>query len=312
MTKIDVHDKEELQKCGQGDTSEHITIYEGSHKTLGAATTIRRLLPRRHRRMVGPWCFLDHFGPVAFEDRQQAMWVGPHPHIGLQTVTWLLEGEVLHRDSVGSVQVIRPGQLNVMTSGKGISHSEETPEENSGHMHGLQFWVALPEESRNVEPHFEHVPQVPSVNVDGITFNVFAGSAFGVTCPAKYYSPIVGFDAHLVGSETADVPLNSAFEHAVVVTSGEVQVDGETVSPGFMGYLGTNRESVCIEHSEDAHIAIVGGEPFGEEIYMWWNFVARNAAEIREARDDWAAGRRFPDVQGFEGKRLEVPEFAFS
>jgi redox-sensitive bicupin YhaK (pirin superfamily) len=237
------------------------------------------------------------------------MWVGPHPHIGLQTVTWLLEGEVLHRDSVGSVQLIKPGQLNVMTSGKGISHSEETPKENSGHMHGLQFWVALPDESRNVDPHFEHIADVPSAEVDGVTFNVFAGTAFGVTCDAKYYSPIVGFDAHLRGAGSPTIPVEPDFEHAVLVTSGAVTIDGETVEPGWLGYLGTGRDSVTLEHDGDAHVAILGGEPFGEEIYMWWNFVARSADEIREARNDWAEGRRFPEVEGFEGKRLEVPEF---
>lgn len=309
MTKIDIGEDETIRTCGKDESHSNVTLYQGKETTLGTKTKIRRLMPTRQRRMVGPWCFLDHFGPVSFEDRQTAMWVGPHPHIGLQTVTWLLEGEVLHRDSIGSVQEIRPGQLNVMTSGRGISHSEETPKDNSGHMHGLQFWVALPEDARNVEPTFEHAPAVPAVERRGVTIRVFAGDAFGQSSPAHYYSPIVGFDMEFGAGGTEEIELDREFEHALVVTRGRVVIDGEDVTPGTLAYLGTGRDSFVVEHDADTHAVVLGGEPFGEEIYMWWNFVGRSADEIATARQDWESGRRFGDVDGFDGARIAAPKF---
>ena len=274
-------------------------------QTLGGGLAIRRALPTAARRMVGPWVFLDHFGPLPVR-AGEGMDVAPHPHIGLQTVTWLLEGRVLHKDSVGSVQEIRPGQVNWMTAGRGIAHSEETPDGESGTLHGVQLWVALPDAHRHMAPAFAHHPALPRLALDGTDATVIAGTVAGLRSPAHALSPLVAIDLPLPHDRPVRLPLDPAFEHAVLPVRGAPTVAGETVEPGTLLYLGTGRDHVTL-HGPDAHVVIVGGAPFDTPVLLWWNFVARTEAEIREATDAWNAGTLTPPVSAYAGEPLPAP-----
>lgn len=278
---------------------------------LGGGLTIRRALPHRQRRLVGAWCFLDHFGPLPLEPNATGMRVGPHPHIGLQTVSWLFEGEILHRDSLGYTQLIRPGQLNLMTAGRGIAHSEETPAEHGARLHGLQFWVALPEAHKNTEPTFAHHPEVPRITRDGMAIQLFAGQLFGEHSPAQYFSPLTGFDLQLTDSGARQLPLNPGFEYAVLLTEGACELDGQPCTPGQLYYLGRGRDHLTITNKAPARGGIFGGAPLGETLILWWNFVARTQQEVATARADWeAAHERFGAVRGYDGARLAAPELS--
>lgn len=280
---------------------------EASATVLGEGMQIRRVLPTRKRRMVGPWCFLDHFGPVDVGGGK-GMRVGPHPHIGLQTVTWLFEGEILHRDSLGSLQSIRPGQLNLMTSGAGISHSEESPATRPAGMHGLQFWIALPDASRQMAPAFDHYAQVPRVEHAGLQCSVLVGEALGARSPARMHWPTVGLDVCMPTVRAASLPLDPTFEHAVLVTEGEVRVEGQALQPGTLLYLGGSRGELRIESDAPARFALVGGEAFAEPVLLWWNFVARSQSELTAACREWNAGHdKFGQVQGYDGASLTAP-----
>jgi quercetin 2,3-dioxygenase len=267
---------------------------------------LRRALPVRQRRMVGPWCFLDRYGPLSFEEGKP-MDVAPHPHIGLQTVSWLLDGEVLHRDSLGYESMIRPGELNVMTSGRGITHSEETPSKSSGRLSGVQLWIALPESARHGEPAFEHYGSLPRHELSGGTMTLFAGEASGQYSPATTFSPVIGADVRLRGKGTSIVPLDRSFEHALLVLDGSATLEGEELVPDVLYYTGTDRDAMELQSRDGARILLVGGAPFGEAILMWWNFVARTHEEIAAAREDWENRRHFPEVDNYPGPRLEAP-----
>lgn len=278
-----------------------------STTTLGEGMQIRRALPTRERRMVGPWCFLDHFGPVDVSTGK-GMRVGPHPHIGLQTVTWLYEGEILHRDSLGYVQPIRPGQLNLMTSGRGISHSEESPEPRPSHMHGLQFWIALPDAARQIGPAFDHYASLPQHVHQGLRCTVLVGQALGHSSPASMHWPVMGVDVQAQGAVDAQLPLDASFEHAVLVTVGRVRVESEWMEPGTLLYLGAGRTQVNVRTEAAARLAVIGGQPFEEPMLMWWNFVARSKAELSAACRQWNAGEaHFGEVRGYDGARLTAP-----
>jgi len=275
---------------------------------LGESTEVRRLLPTLGRRMIGAWCFVDHYGPdnIAAEAGMQ---VPPHPHMGLQTVSWLHEGEVLHRDSLGSLQLLRPGQLGVMTSGRAIAHSEESPRPHLPLLHGAQLWVALPDEYRHVEPAFEHHPALPVVTAAGVSATVILGEIDGAVSPGTTYSPLVGADLTLTAGAETRFPLEPDFEYAVLTMTGGARVDGVLLEPGALLYLGSNRSDVRLESDVDTAVLLLGGEPFAEEIVMWWNFVARTSDEIAQAREAWNAGpgSQFGDVHGYDGERLLAP-----
>ncbi|GAA3086628.1 pirin family protein [Streptomyces roseofulvus] len=277
------------------------------HVQLGESTEVRRLLPNLGRRMVGAWAFVDHYGPDDIADAP-GMQVPPHPHMGLQTVSWLHEGEVLHRDSTGSLQTIRPRELGLMTSGRAISHSEESPRSHARFLHGAQLWVALPDAHRHVEPHFEHHGDLPRVTAPGLTATVILGSLDGAASPGTTYTPLVGADLALASGTETELPLDRDFEYAVLAMSGEAHVDGVPVLPGSMLYLGCGRTSLPLRAVSDAGLMLLGGEPFEEEIVMWWNFVGRTDDEIRKAREDWMATDRFGEVKGYDGDRLDAPE----
>lgn len=273
---------------------------------LGESTEVRRLLPNLGRRMVGAWAFVDHYGPDDIAD-EPGMQVPPHPHMGLQTVSWLHEGEVLHRDSLGSLATVRPRELALMTSGRAISHSEESPRPHAALLHGAQLWVALPDARRDIEPHFQHHSDLPAVTAPGLTATVILGDLDGAASPGTTYTPIVGADLALSRGAEARLPLDPDFEYAVLSMSGEAEVDGVPVVPGSMLYLGCGRTELPLRAESDAGLMLLGGEPFEEEIIMWWNFVARTQDDITHAREDWMNGDRFGAVQGYDGTPIPAP-----
>ncbi|MFI5653178.1 pirin family protein [Streptomyces anulatus] len=274
---------------------------------LGEGTEVRRLLPNLGRRMVGAWAFVDHYGPDDIAD-EPGMQVPPHPHMGLQTVSWLHDGEVLHRDSLGSLQTVRPRELGLMTSGRAISHSEESPKEHARLLHGAQLWVALPDAHRSIEPHFQHHTDLPVVTAPGVTATVILGELDGAVSPGTSYTPIVGADVTLAGGAEARLPLDPDFEYAVLSMSGEAEVDGVRVLPGSMLYLGCGRTELPLRGVSDAGLMLLGGEPFEEELVMFWNWIGRSGEEIAQARKDWEEGSRFGEVKGYDGTRLPAPE----
>ncbi|MEW1550376.1 pirin family protein [Streptomyces tsukubensis] len=274
---------------------------------LGESTEVRRLLPNLGRRMVGAWAFVDHYGPDDIAD-EPGMQVPPHPHMGLQTVSWLHQGEVLHRDSTGSLATIRPRELGLMTSGRAISHSEESPRSHARYLHGAQLWVALPDTHRRVDPHFEHHPDLPAVTAPGLTATVILGTLDGTTSPGTTYTPIVGADLTLSDGTDLRLPLDRDFEYAVLAMSGEAVVDGVPVLPGSMLYLGCGRTDLALRAESDAALMLLGGEPFEEELIMFWNWIGRSQEEIAQARRDWMEGTRFGEVKGYDGDPLPAPE----
>jgi len=270
------------------------------------AMTVRRLLPLRLRRSVGAWCFIDQYGPMSV-DGVTGMQVPPHPHIGLQTVTWLLAGNVLHRDSLGSEQMIRPGQLNLMTSGRGIAHAEESPAEHDPQLHGVQLWVALPDASRHADPAFEHHQQLPQAALGHFEITVFLGELAGEQSPATVFSGILGAQLAAPGRDARGwLPLAPGYEHVIFVAAGSAEVEGTYLQPGQLLYLGTGRERAAVAAPARSTLLLLGGVPLGEQLLMWWNFVARTPGEIEAAAADWRAGR-FGAVGGYRGDPLPAP-----
>jgi redox-sensitive bicupin YhaK (pirin superfamily) len=269
--------------------------------------TVRRLLPLRSRRSVGAWCFVDHYGPMSV-DGVAGMQVPPHPHIGLQTVTWLLAGNVLHRDSLGSEQLIRPGQLNLMTAGRGIAHAEESPAEHDPSLHGVQLWVALPDADRQVAPAFEHHGELPGATLGGFAITVFMGDLAGAGSPATAFSPIVGAELAATGHARASLPLDASFEHLIFVAAGAAQVGGTELRPGHLLYLGPGRDRAEVAAPSGSTLFLLGGVPLGEPLLMWWNFVARTPEEIAAAVAGWREDR-FGAVGGYRGEPLPAPPF---
>jgi quercetin 2,3-dioxygenase len=248
---------------------------------------VRRALPRRERRTVGAWCFVDHMGPAPVTETA-GLDIGPHPHTGLQTVTWLLSGEVLHRDSLGTEQRIRAGQLNLMTAGHGVAHSEEATGHYRGELHGVQLWVAQPERTRHGPAAFEHHPELPRAELGDADATVLVGTFAGVTSPARRDSALVGVDLALRPGASA-LALEPSFEHALVVLDGRVLVHEQPVGPGRLAYLGRGRDLLELSADDPARVLLLGGEPFAEPILMWWNFVARTREEITTAARQWRA-----------------------
>jgi len=300
----------EALPCEGADTAAPcLEVYPMRGSEIAPGFRVRRALPVREHRLVGPWCFLDEMGPVTVAPGV-ALDVPPHPHIGLQTVTWLLEGELLHRDSLGSAQEIRPGQLNLMTAGRGVAHSEEVITPEGGALRGLQLWIAQPASTRDGEPAFAHHAELPRYAAGDAEATLLVGRCGDALSPAVVASPAVGVDARLERAGRLDLALDPAFEHALVVVTGALEVDGRSAEPGALYYLGRGRERLQAPARAGTRLLLVGGAPFGERILMWWNFVAREPGEIAAAREDWAAGRRFGPVPGYPGERLEAPPFA--
>ncbi len=299
----------ELLRCeGSAGAVPAREVYPARSAELGGGLTVRRALPHRARRLVGPWCFLDHFGPARFE-QGKPMDVPPHPHIGLQTVTWIIAGEVLHKDSLGNEQLIRPGALNLMTAGNGIAHSEETPPENTHSLHGVQLWTALPGRQRQGKAAFDHYPVLPVAGFGACRAVLLMGSLGDARSPAAAYSPIVGAELSAERDGSAELPLEPAFEHALLLIEGSAALEGEALAPDRLYYLGAGRRHLALAVRAGLRLMLIGGAPFGESILMWWNFVARTAEEIAQARGDWQERRRFGEVAAYRGERLAAPEF---
>ncbi|MFF5521833.1 pirin family protein [Streptomyces coeruleorubidus] len=271
------------------------------------AMTVRRTLPHRERTLIGAWCFADHYGPD-YVAATGGMDLPPHPHTGLQTVTWLFAGEAEHRDSLGSHALVRPGEMNLMTSGYGIAHAEvSTPRTTV--VHGVQLWVALPEEHRNTERDFRHHVPEP-LRVDGAEIRVFLGSIAGETSPVRTFTPLLGAEVILAPGVTVTLAVETAFEHGVLVDSGKVRVADTLLHPAELGYVHPGIDALTLVNESDgpARTILLGGTPFDEEIVMWWNFVGRSHGDIVRAREDWEAStERFGVVEGYPGGRLPAP-----
>ncbi|MDL5205886.1 pirin family protein [Streptomyces sp. ALI-76-A] len=271
------------------------------------AMLVRRTLPQRARTLIGAWCFADHYGPVDVT-ATRGMDVAPHPHTGLQTVSWLFSGEVEHRDSLGTHALIRPGEMNLMTGGYGISHSEvSTP--STTVLHGVQLWVALPGEHRGAERDFQHHVPAP-VRVDGAEIRVFLGSLAGVSSPVRSFTPLLGAEITLEPGAAISLAVDAGFEHGLLVDHGDVRLSGTVLRPAELGYLppGVGTLTLANESNGPARAVLLGGTPFEEEIVMWWNFIGRSHEDIVRAREDWeAASDRFGDVAGYPGGRLPAP-----
>jgi hypothetical protein len=271
------------------------------------AMTVRRTLPQRARSLIGAWCFADHYGPedVAVSG---GMDVAPHPHAGLQTVSWLFTGEIEHRDSLGVHAMVRPGELNLMTAGHGICHSEvSTPQTTT--LHGIQLWVALPHAHRAAPRDFQHHVPTP-VEIDGATIRVFLGTLVGQPSPVTTLTPLLGAEISLGPRARVSLDLDSGFEHGVLVDTGAVLIGETVLGRSDLGYLGTGRTSLTLTNTTDAktRVVLLGGEPFGEEIIMWWNFVGRSHAEIVGFREAWQnESAQFGRVEGYEGTPARLP-----
>ena len=272
--------------------------------TTRTNTVVRRTLPHRELLMIGAWCFVDHYGPTYAVD---AMSIAQHPHVGLQTVSWLFDGEIEHRDSVGSVQVINPGQLNLMTSGFGIAHSELSLEVGKK-LHGVQLWVALPKESKDVAPHFEHHGVLPKFEINEISVNLFMGSWLGHTSGATTYTPIIG--AEITGGAVNTVlNIDKSFEYGILLDQGEVKINGKEVKTSQLHYMPAGETEFKLESDGPFRALLIGGEPFNEEIIMWWNFIGRSHDEIVAMRNDWESqSTRFAVFEDKIGGRIPAPE----
>lgn len=280
-----------------------------SHASSVGGLPITRALPTARRRMVGAWCFADHAGPADLPPDKR-MKVGPHPHTGLQTFSWMIEGEILHRDSLGSAQVLRPGQVNLMTAGRGISHSEEPQTER---LHMAQLWIALPEATRHCAPTFEHFPTLPLLTLDGFTATLLAGSYADATSPVPTHTPLLGMDIASGDAARTQLLLDAAFEHGLMVLEGAVELalDGQShaLAPGELLYLAPGFSSAELRCEAAARLLLLGGPPFPESILLWWNFVGRSSEEIARYALDWNAQQgEFGQVEGFDGPRLLAPD----
>jgi redox-sensitive bicupin YhaK (pirin superfamily) len=305
-----------------GDRAAAVVVLPSREVPLGGprAMTVRRTLPARGRSMIGAWCFLDHYGPTDIQ-HATAMNVPPHPHTGLQTVSWLFQGEIEHRDSVGSLAYIHPGELNLMTAGHGISHSEvSTPATTT--LHGVQLWLALPDASRNIAPSFEsHVSQKILFGEAEIT--VFLGAVAGASAEATTFNRILAAQIDLPAGASLRLPVDPRDEHGILVDAGAVTLDGTYIGYAQLGYLEAGVDELLLEAGDEpARLLLIGGEPFGEQIVMWWNFVGRTHEEIVAYRAAWQAeaigvgapgedGPQFPSARGnhaYTGSPLPAPE----
>ncbi|MEO0003845.1 MAG: hypothetical protein RLZZ22_1537 [Pseudomonadota bacterium] len=274
---------------------------------LGEGLTIRRALPTRQRRMVGAWCFLDHVGPVRFE-RAEGLHVGAHPHTALQTFTWMIQGQLLHRDSLGSEQLIRPGQVNLMSAGRGIVHTEDSPAGESV-LHAAQLWIALPPGQADSEPWFEHYPELPTWQQDGIGCTLLAGVHAGHRAPTRVHTPLLGMELASTQAASTTLELNPAFEYGLLPLAGALRLGVECFRDDEFAYLGQGLDRLKLELDAGSRVLLLGGEPFAPPVVMWWNFVGFDRDYIVQAQTDWESGSpRFGRVEGDEGRRLNAPK----
>ncbi|TNC26523.1 pirin family protein [Amycolatopsis alkalitolerans] len=291
--------------CQDRPGANGVTVLAARDVPLGGprAIRVRRTLPQRQRSLIGAWCFADHYGPA-----NTAMDVAPHPHTGLQTASWLFRGEVEHRDSLGTHAIVRPGELNLMTGGHGIAHSEvSTPETTT--LHGVQLWIALPDADRRTARDFRHYAP-PLLELPGASARVFLGSLAGETSPVPVFTPLLGAELTLDPGARLVLGVDPGFEHGVLQDIGSVTVSGTPLATGDLAYLapGAPRLELANTGAEPAQVLVLGGAPFTEEIVMWWNFVGRSHEEIAAFREAWQAeSEQFGRVEGYPGERLPAP-----
>ena len=272
--------------------------------TTRTGIDIQRTLPHRYIRTIGAWCFIDHFGPT---EQENAMSVAAHPHVGLQTVSWLFAGEVEHRDSLGSIQIIHPGELNLMTAGHGIAHSELSST-TAGLMHGVQLWTVLPENARDGAAYFDHYNDLPVFKKEQLDIRLFVGELLGHTSPARTFSEMVGAEIDVPAGTMAQLPINESYEYGLLVVAGDLRVNDEQVPVEYLYYQPLGSEEFKIESTGGAKAVLLGGVPFGEEIVMWWNFIGRTHEEIEEMRFDWEShSNRFPTFEDQVHGRIPAP-----
>ncbi|MBH5329609.1 pirin family protein [Eikenella sp. S3360] len=293
-----------------------MTLHKLSAKTHDVGgIPVARLLPQRSHRTVGAWCFLDHAGPARFSADESGMQVGAHPHTNLQTFTWMLEGEILHRDSLGSRQLIRPKQVNLMTAGtgdeSGISHTEQTPKGIKA-LHAVQLWIALPMH-KAIAPAFQHYPELPEWADGGTDYILINGSLAGRTAPTEQHSPLLGADIRFREHATLCLPAQAGWEYGVLVLKGSVEIGGQTFLPDELAKFerADIQQTLSIRAAAGSHIILLGGEPLPHPTRMWWNFVADSQAALEKAVADWNSGHsRFGkiDLAGTKLKRLAAPE----
>jgi redox-sensitive bicupin YhaK (pirin superfamily) len=293
-----------------------VEILEPRDVPLGGprAMSVRRTLPQRAKSLIGAWCFVDHYGPDTVAT-SGGMTVPPHPHTGLQTVSWLFAGEIEHRDSVGSLAYVRPGELNLMTAGRGIQHSEVSVPQTTV-LHGAQLWIALPDATRNAEPFFENFVPTP-FEFDGATISVFLGELLGHASTARTFTPVVGAQLDLPAGTTLELPVDAGYEHGLLVDKGSPSVNGHPVARAELAFLAVGGTTITIESGDEPLRALlIGGRPLGEQIVMWWNFIGRSHDEIVEFRRQWQADviadenehGRFGRVRDYDGRPLPAPE----
>jgi len=294
------------EKCSRPSCSAIEMIIDPHEKDLGGFN-VRRCLPAPEKKMVGPFIFFDHAGPATFS-LGEGLDVRPHPHINLATITYLFEGEILHRDNLGKVQPIRPGEINLMVAGSGIVHSERTPPEirSAGHtLHALQLWIALPEEHEEIEPSFYHYAsnELPLLKKAGVSIRVMIGEAFGLKSPVRTFSPTLYVEASLEAAATLELP-DSVGERGVYIISGSVMTQGTRLEPCRM-ILFDSSTGLKLTANEPTRLVIIGGEPLGNR-KIWWNFVSSRPERIEQAKKDWLENR-FNDVPG-ETESIPLPE----
>ena len=275
-----------------------------------ATLQMRRTLPSRDRAFIGAWCFADHYGPQAVRVPADGMDVPPHPHTGLQTVNWLFDGHIEHRDSGGVHAVIHPGEINLMTSGHGIAHSEVTTPETDV-LHGVQLWIALPERFRDTARAFQH--HAPDeIRLEGATALVFIGELSGVdVSPIVTHTPLLGGELRVEAGRTVVLRVDETFEHGLLVDSGEVTFEGQPLVRGELGQVDAGRATLTITAGDEpVRAVLLGGEPFDDEIVMWWNFIGGDHEYVALAREQYQAGdERFGRVEGYVGdvERISAP-----
>ena len=277
-------------------------------RDLGDGFEVRRVLPFAKRHMVGPFIFFDHFGPTNFRVGM-GLHVRPHPHIGLATITYLFDGEIMHRDSLGTAQVIRPGAVNWMTAGRGIVHSERTPPDirrQQSPIYGIQSWVALPRTREEIDPAFEHVPaaDLPLIEGDGVAVRLIAGTLFGKTSPVATQSPMFYADVTLRTGTTVTMTPDYA-QRAAYLLEGAVDCAGARHAPPLMLVFDSKVRAV-ITAREPARLLLIGGEPLDGERHIWWNLVSSSAERIEQAKRDWQGGR-FPKIPGDSDEFIPLP-----
>lgn len=283
-------------------------VIEGKSKDLGGFQ-VRRVLPVARKRMVGPFIFFDHMGPVDFEIGN-GMDVRPHPHIGLSTLTYLFEGEILHRDTLGMEQLISPGAVNWMTAGSGVAHSERSPMENRKSpqkLHGLQIWIALPKDQEEVKPSFHHHSHqsIPEIGYNGSEVRVVAGQFGNQKSPVQTYSELIYLDIKTAQGKTFEM-MPVGLELAVYVVTGTIQIGDQVLKAGQMGVFPDLKVTVSYMALENAQVMLLGGRPFREERHIWWNFVSSSKERIEKAKEDWG-NRQFGHIQG-ETEYIPLPE----